>query len=214
MDTIRLYVGYDPREAVGWHTFAQSVIDSREQVSITTLQGEQRDGTNAFTYERFKIPFYCGFEGWAIWADGSDMLLRGKLSELWAMRNPHMAVQVVQHDYETKHPRKYVGTPMEAANGSYPRKNWSSVVIFNCGSFLNRHLTPELVNTAPGSYLHRFEWLAEDRIGALPLEWNWLDEYGPNDQAKLYHWTTGIPHFEHYRNAPHADEWRKSSQKV
>ena len=212
-EPIRLFCGYDPREAIGWHAFAQSVIDSREQVAITTLQGEQRDGTNAFTYSRFLVPYLCGFDGWAIFADGSDMLLRGTLSELWEMRVPHMAVQVVQHDYKTRHPLKYVGTPMEAANSDYPRKNWSSLILWNCASFLNRILTPEFVAAAPGSYLHRFTWLTDDRIGPLPMEWNWLaDEYGPNERAKLIHWTAGMPGFEHYSNAPHAQEWRLAAK--
>jgi hypothetical protein len=36
------------------------------------------------------------------------------------------AVAVVKHDYKTKHRRKYIGTPLEADNADYPRKNWSS----------------------------------------------------------------------------------------
>lgn len=208
MDHIQLFTGYDPRESIGWHVFAQSVIDRKELVSITALQGQQRDGTNAFTYERFLVPYYCGFSGWAIFADGSDMLLRSDLSELWAMRDPFKAVQVVRHDYKTKHPRKYVGTEMEAHNGDYPRKNWSSLILWNCGHFHNRCLTPDFVAEKAGSFLHRFDWLLDDRIGPLPKEWNWLaDEYGGNEQAKLLHYTAGIPGFETYKAAPMAEEW-------
>lgn len=209
---IQIFNGYDKREAVGWHAFAQSVIDTGEQVALIPLHGEQRDGSTTFTYDRFLVPYYCGFTGWAIYADGADMLLRAPISELLAMRDERMAVHVVQHDYRSKHERKYIGTDMESANADYPRKNWSSLILWNCASFLNRRLTPEFVASAPGSYLHRFSWLTDDRIGALPIEWNWLDEYGPNDQAKLYHWTTGMPGFPHYADAPHADEWRAKAR--
>jgi hypothetical protein len=211
---IQLFTGYDPREAIGWHVFAQSVIDRRELVSITALQGDQRDGTNAFTYERFLVPYYMGFQGWAIFADGCDMLLRSDLSELWARRDPYRAVQVVKHDYKTKHPRKYVGTEMEAHNGDYPRKNWSSLILWNCGHFHNRCLTPDYVKNNVGSFLHRFEWLEDDRIGELPTDWNWLaDEYGANDAARINHWTAGIPGFETYKAAPMAEEWHAARRK-
>lgn len=212
MTPIPLFTGYDPREAIGWHVFAQSVINRKELVSLIPLQGQQRDGTNAFTYERFLVPYYCGFQGWAIFADGADMLLRADLSELWALKDKdtYNAVRVVKHDYQTRHPRKYVGTEMEAHNGDYPRKNWSSLILWNCGHFRNRCLTPDFVASKAGSFLHRFEWLDDDRIGELPKEWNWLaDEYGGNQLSKINHWTAGIPGFEQYKFAPMADEWHE-----
>jgi hypothetical protein len=67
----------------------------------------------------------------------------------------------------------------------------------------------ELLRTNDGKRLHRFEWLDPKLVGELPVEWNWLaDEYGYNANAKLLHWTAGVPGFYHYRNAPHADEWQ------
>lgn len=213
---IRLFTGFDPREAVGWHAFCQSVIErSSEAVSITALHGEQRDGSNAFTYSRFLVPHLCHFNGMAIFADGADMLLRGDLAELWEMRDPWRAVQVVQHAYQTKHARKYVGTELEAANEDYPRKNWSSLVIWNCAHFANRRLTPEYVSEQSGEFLHRFEWIKDEWIGDLPMSWNWLaDEYGESEEAKLLHWTAGIPGFYHYRDAPHAPEWQDAVRRA
>jgi hypothetical protein len=114
----------------------------------------------------------------------------------------------VKHDYRTKHPRKYVGSAIEADNHDYPRKNWSSVMIMNFAHWSWRGITPEVVASVPGRYLHRFEFIADRYVGELPAEWNWLaDEYGPNPDAKLLHWTAGIPAFEHYKNASHAEEW-------
>lgn len=220
VDTIPVYAGFDERESVGFHAFTASVIANTSMpVAITPLHAGmlrgiydegQRDGTNAFIYLRFLIPYLNLFRGFAIFVDGADMVCRGDLAELWDMRNPWAAVQVVQHDYKTRHPRKYVGTEMEAENADYPRKNWSSVMIINCGHFAWRDLTPDKVARMTGSELHGFTFLPQERIGELPKEWNWLaDEYGPNPLAKLLHWTAGVPAWPAYANAPHADEWAK-----
>jgi hypothetical protein len=213
---IRLFTGYDRREAHGWHTFVESLIDQEDDVSLSWLSGNQLDGTNAFTYERFRIMERCNWAGWAIFMDGADMLLRGSLDELWSLRDPKYAVKVVKHDYKTKHPRKYVGTEMESDNSDYPRKNWSSVMLINCGHiahFQNRVGIREAVESGDGVFLHRFAWLDDEQIGDLPREWNWLvDEAGENDKAKLLHWTAGYPGFKHYENAPMACEWHDQAK--
>ena len=217
---INLYFGHDPREEVGTHVFLSSVFEhTKTPVMVSPLHRDmftsfyaagQRDGSNAFTYTRFLIPFLQGWTGTAIFADGADMLARCDLSELWAWRDPYKAVQVVKHDYKTKHPRKYIGTPMEAQNRDYPRKNWSSLMIINCSHFAWRDLTPEKVSSMSGPDLHRFSWLKDSQIGGLPIEWNWLaDEFGENPEAKILHWTAGIPAIKHYADAPHAAEYRR-----
>ena len=222
---IPLYAGFDRREEVGFHTFTSSVIaHSSYPVAITPLNlptfkwwypVSQRDGSNHFIYTRFLIPFLQGFKGWAIFADGADMVVKADLSELWALRDPDMAVQVVQHDYQTRHPRKYLGTSMETANEDYPRKNWSSLMLINAGHAGWRSMTPERVSQMSGRELHTFSFLPQDRIGALPAEWNWLaDEYGENPQAKLLHYTAGIPAWKAYEHTPHADDWRAAHERV
>jgi lipopolysaccharide biosynthesis glycosyltransferase len=208
---IRLFVGTDPREAVGLHVFLQSVLAHTSlPVAITPLTGMQGSGTNAFNLVRFMVPALCKFSGWAIWADGADCLLRADLEELWDLADSQYAVQVVKHDYQPKSDRKYIGTEMESPNEAYPMKNWSSVILWNCAHHANRALTKSFVRSQFGNYLHRFCWLADEFIGELPIEWNWLDEYGENEQAKLVHHTNGIPGFSHYANAPHAEEWKKA----
>lgn len=217
---IRLFAGFDDREAVGYHTFCASVIEhASEPVSITPLHlgtlkkfyaGGSRDGTNAFIYSRFLVPYLCGYNGFAIFMDGADMVVRDDIAELWAMRDPFKAVQVVKHDYKTKNPRKYVGTKMEAENADYPCKNWSSVMLINCAHYNWRNITPETVEKMPGSYLHRFEFIEPRFVGELPKEWNWLaDEYGENESSKVCHWTCGIAAFPAYASTPMASEWHK-----
>lgn len=221
---IPIYTGFDEREEAGSHVFHSSVIHrASEPVSFAPLhlpmlkgvygQG-QRDGSNAFIYTRFLIPFLNDYKGFGLFVDGADMLCRGDIAELWKLQDPFKAVQVVKHDYKTKAPRKYIGTKMEADNTDYPRKNWSSVMLINCGHHAWRHISPEVVEKMTGPDLHRFRFIDERYIGELPIEWNWLDEYGPNESAKLIHYTTGTPAFKHYQNAPHAEEFREQLAKV
>jgi hypothetical protein len=212
----RLFLGYDHREAIGFHACVQTIVEQCRDVSITPIFGNT-DGTNAFTLARFSVPERCNFSGFAIFIDGSDMILRADIAELWAMRDVSKAVQVVKHQYEPKAKRKYVGTELESPNEAYPRKNWSSVVIFNAGHgahWYHREAVRDAIATGNGKYLHRFSWLDDSEIGELPIEWNWLDEYGPNDDAKLLHWTTGIPGFYQYRDAPHAQEWKAAVRRA
>lgn len=222
---IPIYTGFDPREEAGTHVFHSSVIErASEPVSFCPLhlpnfgkfyEAGQRDGTNAFIYTRFLIPFLQDYRGFALFVDGADMLCRADIAELWALRDPFKAVQVVKHYYQTKHPRKYLGTSMEAVNQDYPRKNWSSVMLINCAHYDWRHLTPQKVSEMRGPELHRFSFIGERFVGELPIEWNWIaDEYGSNPDAKLVHWTAGTPAFKHYQNAPFADEFRKQLAKV
>ena len=222
---IPLYVGADPREAAGLHVFIQSVMDKASApVSFIPLHKPmlngfdgQRDGTNAFIYSRFLVPYLQNYEGWAIFADGADMVAVDDIVNLWKMREDHSfnkAVAVVKHSYNTKHPRKYIGSPLESANESYPRKNWSSLILWNCGHYANRRLTPELVTESPGSFLHRFQWLNDDQIGELPPEWNVLVGEQDAANASLLHYTVGIPGFTHYKHCDASEHWHRSFKRA
>jgi hypothetical protein len=211
---IRLFIGYDAREAVVYHVCVNSIIRQASQpVAVTPLAlknlgryvERHRDGSNQFIYSRFLVPPLMGFSGWALYIDG-DMLLRADIAELWNLRDESKAVLCVHHNYKTKMKEKYLG----AKNQDYPRKNWSSVMLWNCGHPANRSLTADFVERATGAQLHRFTWLPDELIGELPREWNWLpDEFGPNPQAKLLHWTLGAPCFNEFADAPMAEEWHR-----
>lgn len=212
-EILRLFVGFDSREAAAYHVFCQSVLEKASvPVAFCPLHGGlklvgQRDGTNAFTFSRYLIPYLCDYRGWALFCDG-DMTCVRDIAELWKLRDSfNKAVMVVQHDYTTKHPRKYIGSKLENDNIDYPRKNWSSVVLWNCEHFGNRILTPHFVREAPGAFLHRFEWLQDEQIGALPSDWNHLvDEYPPGPAA-IYHHTLGVPGLKHYADTHASWQW-------
>lgn len=221
---INLFTGFDPREEAGTWAFTSSVVERcSSPIAIMPLHlpmftsfypPDMRDGSNAFIYTRFLIPYLSQFRGHAIFADGADMLCRADISELWALRRYDKAVQVVKHDYKTKHPRKYIGTKMESRNDDYPRKNWSSLMIIYCGHPAWLDMKPEKVASMRGPELHRFSFMDDKVVDELPPEWNWLDEYGENPDAKIVHWTTGTPAFPHYADAPHADEFRQQVERM
>ena len=161
------------------------------------------DGSNQFIYSRFLVPHLMQYQGWALFIDG-DMIVRDDIAKLWALRDESKAVMCVHHNYKTRASTKYLGAP----NENYPRKNWSSVVLWNCAHPKHKTLTPEFIQHATGAQLHRFTWLDDSDIGALPIEWNWLpDEFGANEDAKLLHWTLGTPCFKDYAHSPMAKEW-------
>jgi hypothetical protein len=214
MRPIPIFVGYDPREAVAYHVCSNSIVRHAAQpvaiVPMTlTLFGDYQethsDGSNSFIYTRFLVPYLMNYQGTAVFIDG-DMVLRDDIGKLFDMIDNDSAVAVVKHCYQTRQPIKYLGN----ANPDYPRKNWSSVIVWNCGHSDNRVLTPEYVQSQPGSHLHRFAWLSDNAIGELPPEWNWLpDEYGENPAAKLLHYTLGTPCFPDYEATPQAAAWHQ-----
>jgi lipopolysaccharide biosynthesis glycosyltransferase len=211
---IPIFIGYDPREAIAYHTCANSIIRTASQpVQLIPLalnlfndyEETHTDGSNQFIYSRFLVPHLMGFQGWAIFIDG-DMIVRDDITKLWDLRNPYNDVMVVKHNYKTRMPVKYLGSK----NEDYPRKNWSSVILWNCSSYPNRKLTPEFIQKSTGAELHRFTWLDDSRIGELPKEWNWLpDEFGENPDAKLLHYTLGTPCFTEFADTPMSEEWHR-----
>jgi lipopolysaccharide biosynthesis glycosyltransferase len=211
---IPIFVGYDPREAIAYHVCANSIIrHSSHPVSFNPLalnimrdyEEQHTDGSNHFIYSRFLVPHLMQYKGWAIFIDG-DMLLRDDINNLWELRDESKAVMVVKHNYKTKLSEKYLG----AKNEDYPRKNWSSVILWNCSHPANAGVTPQFVQSATGAQVHRFTWLDDSLIGELPAEWNWLpDEFGANPNAKLLHYTLGTPSFHEFATTPMGDEWHR-----
>ena len=210
---INLYVGYDEREAAVFHVFNQSIIEHATQpVAIHPLSTKmldfdgQQDGSNAFIYSRYLVPYLQSYQGWAIFCDG-DMHVNADIAELWDLRDDSYAVQVIKHEYRTNHKKKYIGTPIESVNLDYPRKNWSSVMLFNCAHPAHERLTRKYVAEMGPEILHRFRWLSDHEIGELPAEWNHLvGEYKPAE-SKLFHHTLGSPGFSYYSDCESSKDW-------
>ena len=214
MDALKVFIGYDSQEPIAWQVLAHSILRRATQpIAIYPLAQpllkrcywRERGPTEAteFSLTRFLVPYLCDFRGFALFLD-CDMLCLADIGDLmlYPLADPGKAVYVAQHDYIPKDLVKFDGHEQT----KYPRKNWSSVMLFDCGKC--EALTAEYVNTATGLELHRFTWLQDAQIGALPLTWNWLvGEYEPNSQAQLLHYTVGGPYFESYKTCDHADLW-------
>jgi hypothetical protein len=213
---LNIFIGYDSREVDAFRTLEYS-IRKRSSVSVSIspiklaevqdrgLYTRQRGPTEAteFSLTRFLVPALSGFKGWSVFMD-CDMLCRTDIARLQAeiAAQSDKAVLVCKHDYTPSPERKF----LNQVQTIYPRKNWSSVMVMNNARC--RALTPDYVNTASGLDLHRFNWLQDDAVGSLDLEWNWLvAEYTYNAAAKIAHFTRGGPWFPQYRGSDYAPEW-------
>ncbi len=208
----RVFIGYDPREEVAVNVLTASfqahatIPVQIGQVRLDQLRGvytRERDPKQStdFSFSRFLVPWLAGYQGWALFID-ADMLCLGDIAELWALRDENKAVQVVKHRHECEEGLKFQGMPQTP----YGRKNWSSVMLFNCERC--RALTPEYVNTATGLELHQFRWLADGAIGDLPPEWNVLVGVQPVPASpKVLHYTLGGPWFDDCLDMPESGRW-------
>jgi len=214
-EIVDIVVGFDQREAVAYHTFTQSVIEKSTMpvrflpLSINSLShynDRHNDGSNDFIYSRFLVPHLMNFKGWAIYADG-DMVCLEDIKKLWNQRDKNYAVQVVKHNYKTKIEKKYLGNK----NENYPRKNWSSLILWNCEHNVHKILTPDFIEKKSGAFLHRFSWINDKEIGELEKEWNWLAlEYEEKESINLIHYTIGTPCFKEYSEKSLSSFWKKS----
>lgn len=212
---IRIFIGYDPREAAAYNVLSHSInTRASAPVSIAPLALSQLGAlmwrernplqSTDFSFSRFLTPYLCDYEGWALFMD-CDMLMLADVAELWALRDDRYAVMCVKHDHRPVEDTKFLG----AVQTKYEKKNWSSVMLLNCAKC--RALTPEYVNTASGLDLHRFHWLESDElIGEVPHAWNHLVDYDPVrpvGEIRNLHYTLGGPYFKDYVNCGYAQPW-------
>jgi len=213
MSTIRVFIGYDGREAAAFSVLSHSIhARSSRPVSITPVMLSELQAvfkrernplqSTDFSFSRFLVPYLCDYRGWAIFMD-CDMLARDDIARLWELREERYAVQVVKHVHVPKEDTKFLG----AVQTKYEKKNWTSVMLMNCAQCTA--LTPEYVNRASGLELHQFKWLEGDPlIGEIPSAWNHLVGYdAPRADASLVHFTIGGPYFDAYRDCEYAREW-------
>lgn len=225
----QIFIGWDPREIDAYQVAHYSIVknsDPRPRISPLRLddlrarhlywRDHRRDGegvlwdnisdapmSTEFAISRFLTP-HLAIEGWALFMD-CDVMIRTDINRLFDLADPQFAIQVVQHDYRPAEKTKMDGQPQLR----YPRKNWSSVMLFNCDHPANKALTVGLVNEATGRDLHRFCWLEDDQIGELPGSWNHLVGVdSPNPDADLVHFTLGVPSMAGYGACEFAEEWR------
>ncbi|HEY8592006.1 MAG TPA: hypothetical protein VIL42_03970 [Sphingomicrobium sp.] len=214
----KIFVGYDSREDVAWQVCRHSLLrHSGSDVEVLALRQQAlRDlglytrpvdqaASTEFSLTRFLTPFIAANDEWAVFCD-CDFLFTDDVRKVFQGLDDSKAVYVVKHDYTPVHSVKMDGKRQAA----YPRKNWSSFMVFNCAHPDVKALTPELVNSASPAFLHRFGWVRDDNdIGALDTGWNFLaGEYAmPEEVPPVIHYTNGGPWFNEWQDCDFADLW-------
>lgn len=207
---LRIMIGYDPAETVAYHVLCHSILrQASGPVSFTPINKANipeftrgiEDGSTEFSFSRFLTPYLAGYEGQAIFMD-CDMLVVGDIYDVLEYVDDSADVFCVKHEYEPIGGLKFLGNKQYI----YPKKNWSSFMVFNCGSESSKRLTLEAVNNQSGKYLHQMLWAGS--VGSLPVEWNHLvGEYDSNPLARVVHYTLGTPCFEGYEVQEFSNEW-------
>lgn len=220
----RVYIGWDPREDIAYQVCKHSIQRLSNDIEVIPLklaelktQGlvtrpDDPKASTQFTFTRFLVPYLNGYEGWAVFID-CDFLARNDVNKLFDLADDRYAVQVVKHDYTVQDGVAKMDGQVQHA---YPRKNWSSCMLFNCAHTKNKqYLYPEFMNKQEMSYLHRFQWLDDNEIGELPIEWNFLvGHYNEEVHGKpsFIHYTLGMPFMPGYENCEYSDVWYEERQ--
>jgi hypothetical protein len=219
MQLMHVFIGCDRHQRLASLVLAHSLRRrSSLPITITLLEQHQleqaglywrpRDPgqTTDFSFSRFLVPALLGFQGWGLYLDG-DMLCLADPATLWQLRDADEALLCVQHPSHPWGNRKMGGL----CQTDYPRKNWSSLMLFNAPRCCR--LTPDYVNQASAMELHRFAWLEGADPGVLPRRWNYLVDLDPppasHQLPALLHWTLGGPWLPGFAEAggPLADLW-------
>jgi lipopolysaccharide biosynthesis glycosyltransferase len=230
---VKIYVGFDSREKVAYDVCKHSIeYNTHKQTNVIPLihnqlrkQGffarpwltesttgnkidliDNKPFATEFSHTRFLVPALMNYKGWALFMD-CDMIFTDDIKDLFDLCDDKYAVMVVKHNHKPKNTEKMDGQQQT----QYYRKNWSSFILWNCGHPLNRQITPELVNTKSGAFLHQFHWLPEMFIGALPMSYNWIEDSSPvkGGLPSVIHYTNGGPWFNGYKDVMFAEEWWK-----
>lgn len=215
--TVNLFIGFDEREQLAYDVCAYSIKRRCENAKIHPVkhrelrsQGlfdrpwridergqywDDRDGkpfSTQFSHTRFLVPEMAkamGIKGWAIFCDCDFMWLVNPAGMMQHC-DQSKAVMVCQHEHKPSNTAKMDGMQQTL----YPRKNWSSMILWNLDHPSNAKCDRVLVNEADGGRLHNFSWLHESEIGSLPLGWNFLlGHTSVEHDWKAIHYTDGGP---------------------
>jgi hypothetical protein len=222
---MKIFIGWDSREDIAYQVCKRS-LEKHTSVPLEIQpikQNEMREkglywrehdpfSSTEFSFTRFLVPYLAGYKGWAVFMD-CDFFWRGDVAGLMDYANPYYGAVVVKHDYKPKETHKMDGKVQH----QYPRKNWSSLILFNCEHLHIKAVTPELVNRESGMFLHQIRFLWDACIGELPIAYNYLEGWHtrndcPNPVA--VHFTRGGPWFRDYVDVEYGDEWMRVAKEV
>jgi hypothetical protein len=225
MRDFKIFIGYDQNQSEAAQVCAESIhrftgnevpinfID-KDKLHLKNLYWRAHDPCQStdFAFTRFLTPYLAGYYGTALFCD-SDFLWRKDPREILQYQNKNVPVQVVQHQLtpDDAKPTKMGGK----VQTFYPKKNWSSLMMFNMGGQYSRNilhsLDPSAVSEESAAFLHGFGWSPYmDPMDSLPKSFNHLIGYKGYDDPDpvAVHFTDGGPwHGEKYKKLPFASEW-------
>lgn len=227
---MKIFMGFDEREKIAfdvacrslkkfWDVEPTPLVSERLAASGLLRRTQDRRGqiwdlpSNApcstdFAISRFLTPMLAQ-TGWALFVD-SDIVFLDDPRKMLFEADARYAVQVVKHDNGHKAGMKMDGQQQVL----YPRKNWSSVCLFNCDHPANRRLTLQDVSERPGRDLHNFYWLADSEIGDLHPRHNWLVDIHPRpDDVAIAHMTLGGPWLPNWQGGSFDEEWKEAAKR-
>tara|TARA_B100000989_G_scaffold196241_1_gene148210 strand:- start:2850 stop:3548 length:699 start_codon:yes stop_codon:yes gene_type:complete len=215
---INFFIGYDPKEDIAYRVCKFSLLKrASSHVNVLSLKLDELISkklytrsvdplaSTQFTYTRFLVPKLMNYKGWAVFCD-CDFVFLADVIDLTKNLDDSKALYCVKHDYSPKEKNKMDGK----IQSIYPRKNWSSFIIFNCAHPSTKKLSVERVNNETGAYLHQFKWCKDKEIGSLDERWNWLEGWtSKNNKNKPFaiHYTRGGPWFKQWENVEFAEDW-------
>ena len=219
---LKIFVGYDSREDIAYEVCKQSILQTASvPVEIIPLKldklrsqnwywrEEDKLGSTEFTFSRFMVPFLTDYSGWALFID-CDFVFKEDIAELFSLANDKYAVMCAHHDYTPRPGEKMDGQ----AQLPYPRKNWSSLMMFNCSHPDIKKLSVKNINAKNAKWLHRFEWTSDECVGEIPATFNWLEGwYNDNINPKAIHYTRGGPWHTTW-NGQYKDKWVETYNKL
>jgi hypothetical protein len=210
----RIFIGWDsrfpePADVLAYslrkHSSIELDIRYLKLPELRLNRGYDPLASTEYTYSRFLAPYLCNYQGHALYLD-SDMLCLADIAEIAKFDLNGLALRVYKHNHRPSAAVKMNG----AVQSAYPRKNWSSMMLLNCDRLTL--WTKDVVETASGAYLHRFQDIPDNQIGELPKTWNTLDAM--DDATCLIHWTSGGPWLAEMRNCSHANAWLKARDEM
>lgn len=229
---MNIFIGWDEREAKAFEVAEKSLrAKASKPVDVHALRLEelqkglliwrpishqngqmiddlsQAPQSTEFASSRFLIP-HLQRTGWALFCD-CDVVFLEDVHKLFSLADNKYALMCVKHRYTPKGRYKMD----HQVQTEYSRKNWSSVMLWNCEHPAHYRLSLGNINHYPGELLHRFFWLRDSEIGELPPEWNWLvGEQEKPANPKIAHFTLGgcwLPNWEPHE---HDEIWLEAAK--
>lgn len=211
-----IFIGHDQKEDIAAEICKFSILGKSVGIDASDIhflkskdipeftRPREPNQSTDFTYTRFLVPFLSKYKGYSLFCD-CDFLFLDDVLELFSCVDKSKAISVVKHP-------QYIPNSQIKMDGvqqhSMPRKNWASLILFNNSHPSCKLLTPDFVNTImPGRKLHTFDWVSDDDIGSISMDWNTLDGYYHLDNPRAIHYTDGGPWFDNYKNTMYSKYW-------